>query len=130
MTLLEPWQEVGTGLAGGLQGGGDLNLAFPGGGGEMKECAHHKVQSRVWKVSSLKRAQSCGDSRQEALEGPVRPGMQLNSLCEEGSDQPIRNQGSITTRHRAGLRASAVAVSTGGASRGGFSGGPQEPAQL
>lgn len=87
----------------------------------MKECAHHKVQSRVWKVSSLKRAQSCGDSRQEALEGPVRPGMQLNSLCEEGSDQPIRNQGSITTRHRAGLRASAVAVSTGGASRGGFS---------
>lgn len=66
-------------------------------------------------------AQSRGDSRQEALEGPVRPGMQLSSLCEEGSDQPIRNQGSITTRHRAGLRASAVAVSTGGASRGGFS---------
>lgn len=32
VTLLEPWQEVGTGLAGGLQGGGDLNLAFPGGG--------------------------------------------------------------------------------------------------
>lgn len=87
----------------------------------MKECANQKVQSRVWKVSSLKRAQSRGDSWQEALEGPVRPGMQLSSLCEGGSDQPIRNQGSITTTHKAGLTASAVAVSMGGASRGGFS---------
>lgn len=72
-------------------------------------------------VSSLKKAQSWGDSWQEALEGPVRPGKQISSLCEGGSDQPIRNQGSIPTTRKAGLTASAAAVSTGGASGGGFS---------
>lgn len=43
VTLLEPWQEVSMGgggwKGGSLQGGGDLSLAFPGGGGgELMWC--------------------------------------------------------------------------------------------
>lgn len=103
---MEPWQEVGAGVVGDCRVEG-TRIKLSLGGGELMECGKQGVPSRLWKVSSLKRRQPCGEPWQEALEGPARPGMQSSSLCEEDRAQPIRNQGSITTTCGTGLWASA-----------------------